>query len=127
MIYLYKKYKAKKAASNVAQEQQIPEQQQDLNQPDAVKNEDDKLNSQPEVSADKLDAGKVAQDLASTESPEEKRRRRIYRWKLIVSLLPPAFLAAIDTTIVATALTTISSHFSKILSHITMAYTKHMI
>jgi hypothetical protein len=47
------------------------------------------------------------------ECKAEKRARRIYRWKLVIALFPPQFLASIDTTIVATALTTISSHFGK--------------
>jgi hypothetical protein len=127
MIYLYKKYKAKKAASNVAQEQQIPEHEKDSSQPNEVKIGDNKLKSEPEISGERPGASKVAQNPISTESAEEKRRRRIYRWKLVLSLFPPAFLAAIDTTIVATALTTIASHFSKLLSHITMPCTKHVI
>jgi len=55
-----------------------------------------------------------AQDerIPNEESDEEKRRRRIYRWKLIIALFPCQFLASVDITIVSTALTTISSHFS---------------
>jgi hypothetical protein len=45
------------------------------------------------------------------ETPEEKRARRIYRWKLVIALFPAAFLASVDLTVVATALTTIASHF----------------
>jgi len=45
------------------------------------------------------------------EDPAVKRQRRVYRWTLILCLFPSAFLAAIDTTIVATSLTTIASHF----------------
>jgi hypothetical protein len=55
------------------------------------------------------------------ETEEEKlvnKRRRAYRWKLMISLFPPAFLAAVDVTIVATATTTIASHFSKFLLHV---------
>lgn len=48
---------------------------------------------------------------ACEECKDERIRRRKYRWKLIIALFPPAFLAAMDTTVVATALTTISSHF----------------
>ncbi|KAI9732875.1 MAG: hypothetical protein M1834_003815 [Cirrosporium novae-zelandiae] len=55
----------------------------------------------------------------------DKRRRRIYRWKLIGGLMLPYFLASVDTTIVATALTTIASHFNKLnqLNWIVTAYT----
>ena len=48
------------------------------------------------------------------ECAAEKRAARIYRWKLIVALLPLQFLASTDLTIVATATTTIASHFGKV-------------
>jgi hypothetical protein len=43
----------------------------------------------------------------------EEKRARIYRWKLILSLLIPNMMATMDLTITATALPTIASHFSK--------------
>lgn len=43
----------------------------------------------------------------------ETRKIRIYRWKMIIGLLLPNFLAAVDVTIVAPAVPVISSHFSK--------------
>lgn len=42
----------------------------------------------------------------------EARRNTIRRWKLIIGLLLPNFLAAVDVTIVAPAVPVISSHFS---------------
>jgi hypothetical protein len=42
----------------------------------------------------------------------ETAKRRAYRWKMIIGLLLPNFLAAVDVTIVAPAVPTISSHFS---------------
>lgn len=42
----------------------------------------------------------------------EARRMRAYRWRMILGLILPNFLAAIDLTIVAPAIPTISSHFS---------------
>jgi len=42
----------------------------------------------------------------------EARRRRIYRWKIICGLTPCQVLAALDATIVSTALVKISLHFS---------------
>ncbi|PGH19189.1 hypothetical protein AJ80_04160 [Polytolypa hystricis UAMH7299] len=44
---------------------------------------------------------------------KEKHDARVYRWKLIVGLLLPYFLASVDVTIVATALPFIASHFNK--------------
>lgn len=43
---------------------------------------------------------------------QEARRLTIRRWKLMAALVLPNFLAAIDVTIVAPAIPTISSHFS---------------
>lgn len=45
----------------------------------------------------------------------ETARRRKYRWKMILGLILPNFLAAVDVTIVAPAVPIISSHFSKSL------------
>lgn len=50
-------------------------------------------------------------EASNEESKAEKRRRRIYRTKLIIALLPAQFLASVDWSIVSTALTTIASHF----------------
>jgi hypothetical protein len=49
------------------------------------------------------------------EEKAEKKRQRIYRWKLVLALFPAAFLASADLTIVSTALTTIASDFSMLL------------
>lgn len=58
-------------------------------------------------------------ELSPTENEEEQRRRKeearrmtIYRWKMIIGLALPNFLSAVDLTIVAPAIPTISSHFS---------------
>lgn len=48
----------------------------------------------------------------SHEAEAEKRRRRVYRLKLVCALFMPYFLATIDLTIVATAVPFIASHFS---------------
>jgi hypothetical protein len=43
----------------------------------------------------------------------EKKSARIYRWKLLLSLLVPNIMASMDATITATALPTIASQFCK--------------
>jgi MFS family permease len=48
-----------------------------------------------------------------SQCAREKSRARKYRWKLLLSLLPPFFIGSLDLTIVATALPTIASHFDK--------------
>ncbi|KAL4801840.1 MFS general substrate transporter [Aspergillus unguis] len=70
-------------------------------------------------------------DLASTPTQEksseadEKRRRRNYRWKLVLCLFMPYFLATVDLTIVATAVPFIASHFDQLdeLNWIVTAFT----
>lgn len=47
------------------------------------------------------------------ECIKEEKFATKYRWKLIISLLIPNMMASMDLTIVATALPTIASHFSK--------------
>jgi hypothetical protein len=43
----------------------------------------------------------------------EKKRARIYRWKVLLSLVLVNIMASMDLTIIATALPTIASHFCK--------------
>jgi hypothetical protein len=55
--------------------------------------------------------------LAESEAQIEERRaekaaKRKYRWKILVALLLPNFVASLDLTIIATAAPTISSYFS---------------
>ena len=52
----------------------------------------------------------------NTCSPEElaeKKRRRIYRWKIILGLFAPFCLQSLDTTIIASALPYIAEDFGK--------------
>ncbi|KAJ0420244.1 major facilitator superfamily domain-containing protein [Aspergillus carlsbadensis] len=117
--YLYKKIKASRAAK--AQNDLIPlgsshsspfertSQQQDgrpLTSNDPSLSTPEKTPPSPELEA-------------------EKRRRRIYRWKLIASLFLPYMLATIDLTIVATAVPFIASHFNELdeLNWIVTAFT----
>ncbi len=56
----------------------------------------------------------TATETATAPTPEEKadkRRRRIYRWKLIAGLFGPFALQALDTTIIASALSNIATEF----------------
>lgn len=48
----------------------------------------------------------------AAQQKAEIRRRKIRQWKLILGLLLPNFLAAMDVTIVAPAIPLLSSHFS---------------
>lgn len=56
---------------------------------------------------------KKAKKALSPEEALETRRKRIYRWKIILGLFSPFCLQALDTTIVASALPFIAEDFSK--------------
>lgn len=65
-------------------------------------------------------AVKGAEPGTKTEKPEptpeekaEQRRRRSYRWKIVIGLFAPFTLQSLDTTIIASALPFIASDFSK--------------
>ena len=47
------------------------------------------------------------------ECTAEKKRARIYRWKVLLSLVMANMMGSMDLTIIATALPTIASHFCK--------------
>lgn len=67
---------------------------------------------------------KIAPKLSETvpekeSSPEEKaakKKRRVYRWKLILGLFGPFCLQSLDTTIIASALPYIAEDFRKFLT-----------
>ena len=53
----------------------------------------------------------------AAQQKAETRRRKIRQWKLILGLLLPNFLAAMDVTIVAPAIPLLSLHFSRSTLH----------
>ncbi|KZF21408.1 major facilitator superfamily transporter MFS-1 [Xylona heveae TC161] len=76
------------------------------------------VESRPEVTEEHLLAEQA-------KKKKEKHDSRVYRWKLIIGLVLPFFLASLDLTVVATALPFIASHFNKFnqLNWIVTAYT----
>ncbi|KAJ5143909.1 uncharacterized protein N7515_002696 [Penicillium bovifimosum] len=54
------------------------------------------------------------QKVISPEQAAEKRRDRIYRWKIVLGLFGPYCLQAMDTTIVASALPYIAEDFNQL-------------
>ncbi|KAJ5676180.1 Major facilitator superfamily domain general substrate transporter [Penicillium macrosclerotiorum] len=52
--------------------------------------------------------------IQTPEEAAENRKRRVYRWKLILGLFSPFCLQALDTTIVASALPYIATDFNQI-------------
>ncbi|KAL2839013.1 major facilitator superfamily domain-containing protein [Aspergillus pseudodeflectus] len=117
--YLYKKIKASRAAK--AQSELIPLGSSHTSPFERTSQQQD---GRPLTSNDPL----LSTSEKTPPSPEleaEKRRRRIYRWKLIASLFLPYMLATIDLTIVATAVPFIASHFNELdeLNWIVTAFT----
>ncbi|KAF2740053.1 MFS general substrate transporter [Polyplosphaeria fusca] len=65
-------------------------------------------------------------DTDIAQMKKEKHNRRAYRWKMVIGLILPNFLAAVDVTIVAPAVPIISSHFNRLsgsFNWIVAAYT----
>jgi hypothetical protein len=104
IIYLYRKYKARK-------QQQEP-----------AKKTEKKVPGCPH----RAGAASAPPLQKCTVCAAEKSRARKYRWKLLLLLLPGFFLASLDLTIIATALPFIASHFgsSRLQSHSDQKLTK---
>ncbi|KAK2614624.1 hypothetical protein N8I77_001433 [Diaporthe amygdali] len=71
-------------------------------------------NSSPAVTKDAKAGGKTEKPEASPEEKAEQRRRRVYRWKIVVGLVAPFTLQSLDTTIIASALSFIASDFNQL-------------
>lgn len=56
---------------------------------------------------------KTEKSEATPEEKAEQRRKRAYRWKIVIGLFAPFTLQSLDTTIIASALPFIASDFSK--------------
>ena len=54
----------------------------------------------------------------SPDEAAEKKRRRSYRWKIIMGLCGPFALQALDTTIIASAFSYIATDFSTYSSYL---------
>ena len=112
LLYSYaKKKRAEKRRNEASESKDAGPLKNDSLQPQAAGIEP--VGNAPETMVNEKSPTLDTQDgpLPNDESAEEKRRRRIYRWKLLIALFPCQFLASVDITIVSTSLTTISSHF----------------
>ncbi|KAL3479584.1 major facilitator superfamily domain-containing protein [Aspergillus californicus] len=116
--YLYKKIKASRAAKKQAD--LIPLESEQPSPFEANSNQDGDTTTSQNTSIPPTNEKKP-----SPEDQAEKRRRRVYRWKLMGCLFLPYMLATIDLTIVATAVPFIASHFDELdeLNWIVTAFT----
>ena len=98
MFLIYKKIKKRNERKRLGSEvSNTPDNTIELDTVDAVNT------PQPD--------GKNKKNL-SPEQVAEKRRKNVYRWKIILGLFSPYCLQALDTTIVASALPFIAEDFS---------------
>jgi hypothetical protein len=113
--YVYRKYKARtpENASEPPTPQKHCDHGRQHDKTTEVKSEAANIPSEAlhEGHDNNKDAKAISKGGPCSECKAEKTKRRRYRAKLMIALFPSAFLAAVDTTIVATALTTIASHF----------------
>jgi hypothetical protein len=117
LAYRYIKKKRAKAANRNASDEakhgsQPPQTSEEHQQAGNGAKVNDKDTSIPQTIGTLEAQDGPADQISREEINAETRRRRIYRWKLIIALFPCQFLASVDLTIVSTALTTIASHFS---------------
>jgi hypothetical protein len=85
--------------------------------PDVIPKQGKPSQTSPQVDGQKAVNSLPRQSYFSSEGDvgmrAEASKRRKRRWKMILGLLLPNFLAAVDVTIVAPAVPIISSHFSE--------------
>lgn len=103
MFYAYKKIKERRQQKALAQQTSpLP--------PDATLEQTSSDAVQNPVAGDAPKNIKVKKE-RSPEEIADKRRRAAYRWKLIAGLCGPFALQALDTTIIASALSDIATEF----------------
>ncbi|TQV93789.1 tetracycline efflux protein [Cordyceps javanica] len=106
MFYAYKKIKEHRRQKALAQE--TTAQDTTTTTHAGSSNTDQKL-----ANHDAARASNTKKEL-SPEEIADKRRRRVYRWKLIAGLFGPFALQALDTTIIASALSDIATEFNQV-------------
>ncbi|KAJ5673600.1 Major facilitator superfamily domain general substrate transporter [Penicillium longicatenatum] len=108
MILIYKKIKKRNERKKLEQRQL----EAGNNEP-AVTVTEDALEAQPRVVPKASETAPKKED-SSPEEKAAKRKRRVYRWKLILGLFGPFCLQSLDTTIIASALPYIAEDFDQV-------------
>lgn len=120
MAYMFYKYirrrvkesKAKKAAHDIADESHLTPEFRPVPASQTEKNETLPHDGTSDTPPRPQDQPPAQSKQESERYNEEQRKLRAYRWRMILGLILPNFLAAVDVTIVAPAIPAISSHFS---------------
>ncbi|KAJ6790056.1 hypothetical protein PWT90_03967 [Aphanocladium album] len=105
MFYAYKKIKEHRRQKALAQETH------DTTAQDVAPHAEPAAGSENKVNDSKM--VKTKKEL-SPEEIADKKRRRTYRWKLVAGLCGPFALQALDTTIIASALSDIATEFHQV-------------
>lgn len=108
MYLIYKKIKKRNERKKLEEQRQLEAEHNEapVNMSEAV------LEAEPKI----LPQTSETVPEKAESSPEEtaaKKRRRVYRWKLILGLFGPFCLQSLDTTIIASALPYIAEDFGK--------------
>jgi len=74
--------------------------------------------STPEAEAKEAEVMEKKKADLSPEEAAEKKRRRSYRWKIMIGLFGPFALQALDTTVIASAFPYIATDFSTYSAHL---------
>lgn len=113
-IWLYRQargvireHQAKRAVPTTEDSHLVPETSQAHRQHKRYDSEND-----IELGSPRADDSLTKHPKETAQEKEEARRRNIQQWKLLIGLILPNFLAAVDVTIVAPAIPLISSDFS---------------
>lgn len=114
-IWLYRQargaireHKAKKAVPTTEDSHLVPETSAFQNQ--HKRNDSD---NGIELNSPRASYSMTERSRENAQAKEEARRRNTQQWKLLIGLILPNFLAAVDVTIVAPAIPLISSDFSQ--------------
>jgi hypothetical protein len=102
MFYAYKKYRAHQARRSPASTDTA------ASRPGTAVGSSSNAGDRGENNAVELNEKKTR----SPEQVAEDRKRRVYRWKVILGLFGPFALQALDTTVIASALPYIATDFS---------------
>lgn len=109
MILIYKKIKKRNERKKLEEERQQEAGQYE----DPVTLNEGSLEAEPQRVPEMIETVPEKEEL-SPEEKAAKKKRRVYRWKLILGLFGPFCLQSLDTTIIASALPYIAEDFREL-------------
>lgn len=121
MYFAFKKYKERQARRAQLSAEKNDQGNHEARmtggtEPDAAVGINAAVNA-PETQAKEAEVTKKKKAGLSPEEAAMKKRRRSYRWKIIIGLSGPFALQALDATVIASAFSYIATDFSAYSSH----------